>query len=278
MPDRLIRVGHSPDPDDAFMFYGLASGKVKIDGIRIEHVLEDIQSLNQRALRAELEITAISAHAFAYVSDHYWIMRTGASMGEGYGPIIVSKKFSRLEELRGKVIATPGELTTATLLFKIYTDGMTNVDMSFDQIIDAVLSEKVDAGLLIHEGQITYRQMGLQKVMDFGELWASDSEGLPLPLGLDVVRQELGEDLARRLSQALQASIHYGYQHQDEAIPYALEFGRGIDAALGARFVKMYVNDVTIDMGARGQQALQLLFDHAYEKTLISKRPVVELY
>jgi 1,4-dihydroxy-6-naphthoate synthase len=260
------------------MFYGLASGKVTIDGIRIAHVMEDIQSLNERAMRAELEVTAISAHAFAYVSDHYWIMRTGASMGEGYGPIIVAKKFSRLEELRGKVVGTPGRLTTANLLFKIYTDGISNRDMPFDKIIDAVLSGEVDAGLLIHEGQITYKDLGLHKIVDFGEIWANDAGGLPLPLGLDVVRKDLGEALARRLSRALQESIHYGYQHQDEAISYALQFGRGIDASLGERFVKMYVNQVTIDMGERGKQALQLLLDRAFEKKLIPTRPVVTLY
>jgi len=278
MSERLIRVGHSPDPDDAFMFYGLASGKVKIDGVRIEHVMEDIQSLNERAMRAELEVTAISAHAFVHVSDHYWIMRAGASMGEGYGPIIVAKKSYRLEDLRGKVVATPGRLTTANLLFKIYTNGIDNIDVPFDQIIDFVQAGKVTAGLLIHEGQITYEEMGLHKVVDFGEEWQKDSGGLPLPLGLDVVRKDLGEALARKLSTALQDSIHYGYQHQDEAIPYALEFGRGIDAALGTKFVKMYVNDVTIDMGERGKQALQLLFERGYQKKLIATRPVVELY
>ena len=278
MSERIIRVGHSPDPDDAFMFYGLASGKVKIDGIRIEHVMEDIQTLNERAMRAELEVTAISAHAFAQVAGHYWIMRTGASMGEGYGPIIVAKKNYRLEDLRGKVVATPGRLTTANLLFKIYTEGAANIDMPFDQIIDAVLNENVDAGLLIHEGQITYKEMGLHKVIDFGEVWQKDSAGLPLPLGLDVVRKDLGEALARQLSKALQDSIHYGYQHQDESIAYALEFGRGIDTALGTKFVKMYVNDVTIDMGERGQQALQLLFERAFQKKLIPKRPAVKLY
>lgn len=278
MSERIIRVGHSPDPDDAFMFYGLASGKVKIDGVRIEHVMEDIQTLNERALRAELEVTAISAHAFVHVAEQYWVMRTGASMGEGYGPVIVAKKNYKLEDLRGKVVATPGRLTTANLLFKLYTEGVNNVDVPFDQIIDAVQAGKADAGLLIHEGQITYKEMGLHKVIDFGETWQNDSGGLPLPLGLDVVRKDLGEPLARRLSKGLQDSIHYGYQHQDESIPYALEFGRGIDTALGTRFVKMYVNDVTIDMGERGQRALQILFDRAFQKKLISTRPVVELY
>ncbi len=278
MSERIIRVGHSPDPDDAFMFYGLASGKVKIDGVRIEHVMEDIQTLNERALRAELEVTAISAHAFVHVAEQYWVMRTGASMGEGYGPVIVAKKNYKLEDLHGKVVATPGRLTTANLLFKLYTEGVNNIDVPFDQIIDAVQAGKVDAGLLIHEGQITYKDMSLHKVIDFGETWQNDSGGLPLPLGLDVVRKDLGEPLARRLSKGLQDSIHYGYQHQDESIPYALEFGRGIDTALGTRFVKMYVNDVTIDMGERGQRALQILFDRAFRKKLISTRPVVELY
>jgi len=278
MSERVIRVGHSPDPDDAFMFYGLASGKVKIDGIRLEHVIEDIQSLNERARRAELEVTAISAHAFVHVANHYRIMRAGASMGEGYGPIIVAKKNCRLEDLVGKMIGTPGRLTTANLLFKIYTEGIANIDMAFDQIVNAVQAETVDAGLLIHEGQITYKEMGLHRIMDFGEVWQKDSGGLPLPLGLDVARKDLGEDLARRLSRALQESIHYGYQHQDESIPYALEFGRGLDAALGAKFVKMYVNEVTLDMGERGQQALELLFDRAFQKKLIPARPLVELY
>jgi 1,4-dihydroxy-6-naphthoate synthase len=278
MSERLIRVGHSPDPDDAFMFYGLASGKVKIDGVRIEHVMEDIQSLNERALRAELEVTAISAHAFVQAAEHYWIMRTGASMGEGYGPIIVAKKNCSLKDLRGRVVATPGRLTTANLLFQIYTEDIDTIDVPFDRIIDFVQAGHAAAGLLIHEGQITYKEMGLHKVMDFGEVWQKDSGGLPLPLGLDVVRKDLGEALARKLSKALQDSIHYGYQHQDEAIPYALEFGRGIDATLGAKFVKMYVNDVTLDMGERGKQALQLLFERAYQKKLIAACPAVELY
>src|SRR5512141_1434881 len=171
MNERIIRVGHSPDPDDAFMFYGLSSGKVKLEGIRIEHMLEDIQSLNERAMRAELEVTAISAHAFPYVADKYWIMVTGASMGEGYGPVIVSKKYKTLEELKGKRVATPGKLTTATLLFKIFTEGIENVDIPFDQIMDRVNSGEFDAGLLIHEGQLTYGAEGFNKILDFGEFW-----------------------------------------------------------------------------------------------------------
>lgn len=278
MQDQIIHVGHSPDPDDAFMFYGLASGKVKIPGVTIAHVMADIQTLNERALRAELEVTAISAHALAHVGDKYWIMRTGASMGEGYGPIIVSKKLSHRRELAGKVIGTPGKWTTANLLLNIFITDARNIDMPFDRIIEAVLAGEVDAGLLIHEGQINYHQFGLKKLIDFGEVWREACGGLPLPLGLDVVRKDLGEDMAHRLSQGLRDSIAYGYAHQDESIPYALEFGRGIDEKLGERFVKMYVNEVTIDMGERGQKALERLYSMAYAKKLIPAQPKVLLY
>jgi 1,4-dihydroxy-6-naphthoate synthase len=278
MTDRIIRVGHSPDPDDAFMFYGLASGKVKLPGIVIEHLLEDIQSLNERAMRAELEVTAISAHAFTAVSGKYWIMRTGASMGEGYGPVIISRKFRTLDELKGKVVGTPGPLTTATLLFKTFTAGIKNVDMPFDAIMAAVDRGEVDAGLLIHEGQITYQSLGYHKILDFGEFWEEQTKGLPLPLGLDVVRRDLGEDLARTLSRGLKESIAYGYEHQDESIPYALQWGRGISRDLGTRFVKMYVSQLTIDMGDAGKKALVYLFDRAHDKGLVPKIGEFELY
>jgi len=260
MAERVIRVGHSPDPDDAFMFYGLASGKVKLDGITIAHLLEDIQSLNERALRAELEVTAISAHAYPAVAEKYWIMRTGASMGEGYGPVIISRKYKSLDELRGKTVATPGPLTTATLLFKIFTKGIRNVDMPFDRIMQAIDDGTVDAGLLIHEGQITYQSLGYNKVLDFGELWRDTTDGLPLPLGLDLVRKDLGRGLAGALSLGLKESIAYGYAHQAESIPYALQWGRGIASDLGARFVKMYVSQLTVDMGETGKKALEHLF------------------
>ncbi len=278
MTERTIRVGHSPDPDDAFMFFGLASGKVKLDGITIEHQLEDIQSLNERAMKAELEVTAISAHAFPYVADKYWIMKTGASMGEGYGPVIISRKYKTLDELKGKTVGTPGPLTTATLLFKTFTEGIKNLDMPFDKIMDAVDNGSVDAGLLIHEGQITYQSLGYNKVLDFGEFWEDETNGLPLPLGLDIVRKDLGEELARKLSQGLKESIAYGYAHQDESIPYAMQWGRGIDYKLGERFVKMYVSELTIDMGEKGKKALELLFKKGNEKGLIPRIPAVELY
>jgi len=275
--DRVIRVGHSPDPDDAFMFYGLASGKVKLEGITIEHMLEDIQSLNVRAMKAELEVTAISAHAFPAVAGHYWIMRTGASMGEGYGPVIISRKYRTLDELKGKLVGTPGPLTTATLLFRTFTKDIRHVDMPFDAIMDAVDRGTVDAGLLIHEGQITYQSLGYNKILDFGELWDSETGGLPLPLGLDVVRKDLGMPLATKLSQGLKESIAYGYAHQDEAIPYAMRWGRGIDYTLGEKFVKMYVSDLTIDMGAKGLQGLELLFARAAEKGVVPGVPEITL-
>lgn len=278
MTDRIIRVGHSPDPDDAFMFYGLSSGKVKLEGITIEHQLEDIQTLNERALRGELEITAISAHAYSYVADRYWVMATGASMGEGYGPVIVSKRFRTLDELAGKRVATPGKLTTATLLFRIFTEGITHVDIPFDQIMDRVSSGEFDAGLLIHEGQITYQQEGFHKILDFGELWARLYDDLPLPLGLDVVRKDLGEAMARTLSAGLKQSIRYGYTHQQEAIPYALQYGRGINEQLGEQFVKMYVSELTIDMGENGKKALELLFKLGSERGVVPTVPNLQLY
>jgi 1,4-dihydroxy-6-naphthoate synthase len=277
MSDRIIRVGHSPDPDDAFMFYGLASGKVKLPGVRIEHLLEDIQSLNERAMRAELEVTAISAHAYPYVAEKYWIMKTGASMGEGYGPVVISRRFASLDELDGRLVATPGALTTATLLFKIFTRGIRNIDMPFDRIMEAVDHGTVDAGLLIHEGQITYQSLGYRRILDFGELWNEKSGGLPLPLGLDIVRKDLGVELARALSAGLKESIAYGYRRQDESIPYALQWGRGIDRALGEKFVKMYVSDLTVDMGERGKRGLEHLFEQGFRRGLIPDASGFEL-
>jgi 1,4-dihydroxy-6-naphthoate synthase len=258
------------------MFYGLSSGKIKLEGITIRHQLEDIQTLNERALNGELEVTAISAHAYAFAADTYWVMKSGASMGECYGPVIASKHYRSLDDLRGKTIATPGKLTTATLLFKIFTDGIHHVDVPFDQIMDRVSSGEFDAGLLIHEGQLTYRHEGFNKILDFGELWNSRYK-LPLPLGLDVVRKDLGEETARSLSLGLRESIHYGYTHQKEAIPYALQYGRGIDLQLGEKFVKMYVNELTIDMGDRGKNALELLYRLGAERNAIPAMPDLQL-
>jgi 1,4-dihydroxy-6-naphthoate synthase len=276
--ERIIRIGHSPDPDDAFMFYGLSFGKVKLDGIKIEHILDDIQSLNERALKGELELTAISAHAYPYLSDKYWIMSTGASMGEGYGPVLVSKYFNSIEELKGKKIATPGKLTTATLLFKIFFSELENIDVPFDEIMKRVDSDEFAAGLLIHEGQITFSESGFNKIVDLGELWKSKYGNLPLPLGLDVVRKDMGKELAHRLSFALKQSIQFGYSHQDEAISYALQYGRGIDTKLGERFVKMYVNSLTIDMGNQGKKSLETLYRLGAEHKHIPPISEIELF
>lgn len=274
MDNRILRVGHSPDADDAFMFYGLSCNAVSIRGMKIRHVMEDIQSLNERALKGELEVTAISAHAYPSVADQYWIMKTGASMGEGYGPILVSKKFQDIAELKGRKVATPGPLTTAKLLFYLYLEEATPVDIPFDQIMEAVLSGEVDAGILIHEGQLTFARCGLHKIIDFGQAWHEETN-LPLPLGLDVVRKDLGESLAKEISLGMQESIRYGYDHQDKSIPYALQFGRGLDTETGIRFVKMYVNDLTLNMGEKGKEALTLLFRKAHQKGLIEYRPEI---
>lgn len=271
MADKILRVGHSPDPDDAFMFYGLAFDYVKIDDYKIEHVLEDIQSLNIRAMKGELEVTAISAHVYPYVEDKYYIMRTGASMGVGYGPVLISKEKYELKDLKNKRIAHPGDYTTATLLTKIYLDDFIPVPMPFDEIMNAVKNGEVDAGVIIHEGQITYDKLGFHKILDFGQVWYEET-GLPLPLGLDVVRKDLGLDLAQKISTKLRESIEYGYQNLKDAVSYALKFGRGLDFELGEKFIKMYVNDLTIDMGTQGEKALKLLFDKAFEKGLIKKR------
>jgi 1,4-dihydroxy-6-naphthoate synthase len=271
MENKILKIGHSPDPDDAFMFYGLAFDFVKIDDYKIEHVLEDIQSLNVRAMKGELEVTAISAHVYPYVEDKYYIMRTGSSMGIGYGPIIISKKDYSLDDLKNKKIAHPGDYTTATLLTKIYLDDFIPVPMPFDEIMNAVEKGDVDAGVVIHEGQITYEQLGFKKILDFGEFWQKET-GLPLPLGLDVVRKDLGFELAQKISRKLRESIEYGYKNLSDAVNYALKFGRGLNFDLGEKFIKMYVNELTIDMGEEGEKALQLLFDKAFEKGLIKNR------
>lgn len=276
MDNKILRVGHSPDPDDAFMFYGLAFDYVQIDDYKIEHILEDIQSLNVRAMKGELEVTAISAHVYPYVQDKYYIMRTGASMGIGYGPILISKENYSLQDLKNKKIAHPGDYTTATLLAKIYLEDFFPVAMPFDEIMNAVEKGEVDAGVVIHEGQITYEQLGFKKILDFGELWQKETN-LPLPLGLDVVRKDLGLEMAKKISRKLRESIEYGYKNLNDAVNYALKFGRGLSFELGEKFIRMYVNELTIDMGQEGEKALQLLFDKAYQKKLIPEKVEVFL-
>ena len=272
----VLQIGHSPDPDDAFMFCALSHGAVKIRDFEIDHVLEDIQSLNERAMNGDLEVTAISAHAFLSVADKYWIMATGASMGEGYGPVVISKEALTVDDLEGKRVAIPGEITTAALLSRIFLPKFEAVVRPFDAIFDAVDKGDADAGVIIHEGQLTYADKGYHKILDFGEQWEKET-GLPLPLGLDVVRRDLGRELAVEINTALRASIDWAYENEEEALTYSLKFGRGLERELGRRFVKMYVSDITKDMGDAGEKALRELFARAEAAGIVDKAPEFEL-
>jgi len=273
----LLRVGHSPDPDDAFMYYALAKGKVTVEGYRLQQVLEDIQSLNQRALVGELEVTAISAAAYPQVFQHYRILACGASVGRNYGPIVVSTTPLVPAQLEGKRIGIPGELTTAYLLLRIYLQhSIVPVVMPFDAIVDAVCQGKVDAGVIIHEGQITWKQQGLFNVLDLGVEWNADT-GLPIPLGLDMVHRRLGPEGGARVGQALKASVYYALTHEDDAIDYALDYGRGIDKETCRTFVGMYVNQDTLDMGVEGKRALETLYTRAQERGLIETVPPLDI-
>jgi 1,4-dihydroxy-6-naphthoate synthase len=268
---RRITVAHSPDSDDAFMFFALAQGKVGDADLEFVHVLEDIQSLNQRALRGEYEVTAVSFHAYAYIADQYALLPHGASMGDGYGPMVVSREPCRPEDLRGKRIAVPGTLTTAALALRLWDPDLQHVVIPFDQIMDAVIARTVDAGLIIHEGQVTYRSLGFHKVVDLGEWWLRET-GLPLPLGGNVIRKDLGPDLMRRLSHLLRESIRYALAHREEALDYAMQFARNMERRLADRFVGMYVNDLTLDYGERGRAAVRRLLAMGHERGLIPHR------
>ncbi len=274
---RTLRFGHSPDADDAYMFYGFHAGLAGIEGCAVEHVLEDIQSLNRRALeRADLEITAVSAHAYARLADRYAVLACGASLGLGYGPIVVAREPRTLESLRGRRVAIPGALTTAALLLRIERPDCVPVEVVFDRIPEAVARGEFEAGVIIHESQLTYREQGLAKVVDFGELWQA-RDGLPVPLGLDVVRRDLGPALMRAVSVGFRASIQAALDHEEEAIRYALGFGRGLDVGQGKRFVHMYVNDFTLDMGETGRRALENLYRRAREAGAIERTPALEV-
>jgi 1,4-dihydroxy-6-naphthoate synthase len=270
-----IRIGHSPDPDDAFMFYALTAGKVKAEDIDVEHVLEDIESLNRRARTAELEVTAVSAATYTLVHERYRMMDPGASMGKGYGPILVAREAMAPAEIADKVIAIPGSHTTAAMLLRLYVGDPAIIEVAFDKIPGAVLEGQADLGLLIHEGQITHPSMGLHKVLDMGQLWERDTR-LPLPLGINVMRRDLGEAMHRRLSQALRDSIDYAYAHVDEALEYAMRYGRGIDKETCRRFVLMYVNDYTRRLGDEGRAALDRLYRMAHARGLIPAVPPVD--
>jgi 1,4-dihydroxy-6-naphthoate synthase len=273
--DRVVTIGHSPDPDDAFMFYALTAGRVTIPGVRIEHVLEDIETLNRRSRTGELEVTAVSFATYLLIADRYRMMDPGASMGKGYGPILVARQPIDADELQRHVVAIPGKHTTAALLLRLYVGDPPLIEVAFDKIPQAVLEGQADLGLLIHEGQITHQQMGLTKVLDLGEAWQRET-GLPLPLGVNVMRRDLGEDLHRALSQGLRDSIAWAHAHVDEALEYAMRYGRGIDKETCRRFVLMYVNDFTLALGADGRAAIERLFTLAHRRGLVAAVPPID--
>jgi 1,4-dihydroxy-6-naphthoate synthase len=268
---RTIRVGHSPDPDDAFMFHGIAAGKVDCAGFAIEQVLEDIESLNRRALAGELEVSAVSIHAYTHLSERYALMPCGASMGDGYGPCVVTREPMDTEKLRGATIAIPGTLTSAYLALRMFLGEFRFEVLPFDEILDAVVAGRVDAGLIIHEGQLTYAGQGLHLVVDLGQWWTERTDGLPLPLGGNVVRTDLGDETVRRLTRVIGESIAYGLDHREEALDYAMDFGRGLDRKLADRFVGMYVNELTRDYGDRGRRGIERFLEEGRATGLLPR-------
>ena len=273
---REIHVAHSPDSDDAFMFYGLATQKVRVPGLRFTHTLKDIESLNRMAIEtAPFDVTAVSFHAYAYMQERYALMNTGSSFGEGYGPMIVATRRFGPEDIPKLRIAIPGTLTTAFLTLKLYCPEIETVVCDFDRIIPAIVSGEYDAGLLIHEGQLTYAQDGLVKLVDLGQWWR-DETGLPLPLGGNAIRRDLGGSLMMQTAQAVRSSIQHGLEHREEALAYAMQFARDLDANLAGRYVGMYVNERTIDMGDDGREAIRRILTMGYERGIIPVRTSVD--
>jgi 5,8-dihydroxy-2-naphthoate synthase len=272
---RTVKIGHSPDADDAFMFYALTAGKVKIPGVAVEHVLEDIESLNRRARTGDLDVTAVSFATYLLIAEQYRMMDAGASMGLGYGPILVARAPIPVNELENRVVASPGKHTTSALLLRLYVGDPPLIEVAFDKIPQAVLDGQADLGLLIHEGQITHQKMGLTKVLDLGESWQRDTN-LPLPLGVNVMRRELGEDVHRAISQGLRDSIAWAHANVDEALDYAMRYGRGIDKETCRRFVLMYVNNYTLSLGRDGRAAVERLFGMARDRGLITEIPALD--
>lgn len=269
MTKRVIRVGHSPDPDDAFMFYALAHDKIDTGGLEFRHELQDIETLNRRALRGELEVTAISIHAYAYLLEKYALLPSGCSMGDRYGPMVVARRPMKVPELKSLRIAVPGTMTTAFLALRLLLpDGFQHGVVPFDRIIDEVAQGHYDAGLIIHEGQLTFQNQGLHLVVDLG-VWWQEKTGLPLPLGGNVVRRDLGPEVMRDISRLLKESIRYGLAHRDDALAYALQYARDMDKSLADRFVGMYVNDWTLDYGPRGRDAVRRLLEEGYKAGVI---------
>ena len=264
-----IRIGHSPDSDDAFMFYALAKGLIPTDPYEIVHVIEDIETLNQRALAAELEVTAISVHAYAYVAKDYVFMPCGASIGDQYGPLVVSK--TPIDTLAGKRVAIPGKMTTAYLTLSLFQPDFEAETRPFDKILDAVQQDEVDAGLIIHEGQLTYAREGLYKVIDLGEWWYEET-GLPLPLGANVIRRNLGTEKIREITALLKQSIQYSLEHRERGLAYAMTYARDMETALADKFVGMYVNDYTLDYGEKGRAGVRELLHRGSASGIIPHR------
>jgi 1,4-dihydroxy-6-naphthoate synthase len=272
-----ITVAHSPDSDDAFMFYGFASGEVHVDGVHVEQVLADIESLNKAAFEGRYEVTAVSFHAYAHLTDTYALLPHGASMGDKYGPILVSNaSFPTPASLKGVKVGVPGRLTSAFLTLQMYDPTFDFEIIPFDEIQQAVLDGRVDAGLLIHEGQLTYQAEGFKKIVDLGEWWFDRTGGLPLPLGGNIIRRDLGPEMIRTVSKMLHDSIAHALNNRTAAVEYALAFGRGLNRKDTDTFVGMYVNQLTLDYGARGRAALERFLDEAYEKKLIPHKVNVE--
>jgi len=264
-----ISVGHTPDSDDAFMFYGMFTGKVTSPDFTIKHVIEDIEKLNRKAINPQLDVTAVSVHACAYIPE-YTILRSGGSFGIGYGPIVVAKKMMDIDQLKKSKIAIPGKMTSAFLLLQLMIGKFDFVEMNFSEIPNAIKNQKADAGLVIHETQLSYDQENLTKILDVGEWWDKKTGGLPVPLGINVIKNQLGKENIKKFDTFLRNSIKYGLEHEQEAIDYAMEYSRGKSRQLIEKFVKMYVNDVTVDMGNPGEKSIRRLFELAAEKNLVS--------
>ncbi len=273
---RDISIAHSPDSDDAFMFYGLATNKVRVPGYRFSHTLCDIEKLNRRAQdEAFFDVTAISFHVYPYIQNNYTLMGCGGSVGEGYGPMIVSSRRLAPEDLKSIRVAVPGEFTTAYLTLKVFCPEIQTETVAFDQIIPSILAGKYDAGLIIHEGQLTYSSSGLYRVIDLG-VWWRETTGLVLPLGGNAIRRSLGADVHKIVSKALRDSIQHALDHREQALEYAMQFARDLDTSLANRFVSMYVNDRTLDYGADGRKAIRKLLDLGHERGIIPIAPLVD--
>lgn len=272
---RTISVAHSPDSDDAFMFYGLATNKLDTGNLKFEHTLKDIQSLNEDAKNGVFDVTAVSFHAYAYIHDKYALLPHGASIGDKYGPIVVSKEPRAAADIGKMKIAVPGELTSAFLALRLYNQDFEYIVVPFDEIIDEVKRGRADAGLLIHEGQLFYKQMGLDKVLDLGEWWF-EKTGLPLPMGGNAIRRDLGEELMREVSKCLKESIEFSLNNREDALAYAMQFARDMSPELADRFVAMWVNNLTLDYGERGREGVRRLLQEGYEKGIIPHKVDVE--